>query len=313
MKSIIITLVVFSFLVSCGKEKRSIKTGIKMQEFIIELSNYSKGLKSDFILIPQNGEELLFKNIDGEESLDEDLINAIDGIGVEEIFYNGAFAPDDYRLNMLLKAKARIPVLVADYLTTDSDYSQALQYNTDAGFLGFPRLSANYDYKLIPTVAPYENSLDITTLSQAKNYLYLISDSNFPDKNSFLTAIQQSNFDVVIIDAFYGGQLFTAAEINSLKTKLNGGKRLIISYMNIGAAEKYRYYWKEDWKLHHPRWLAKQYDGYAEEIWVKFWKKDWKNIIYGNDDSYTKKIIDAGFDGTYLDNVEVFYFLYFDE
>lgn len=313
MKSIIPFLTISILLGACGKEKRSTNAGIKMQEFIIELSNYSRGLKSDFILIPQNGEELLFKNIDGEEALDDDLIAAIDGIGVEEIFYNGAFAPDDYRLNMLLKAKARIPVFVADYLTTDSDYSQALQYNTDAGFLGFPRLSANYDYKLIPTVAPNENSLDITTLSQAKNYLYLISDSNFPDKNSFLTAIQQTNFDVVIIDAFYGGQLFTAAEINSLKTKLNGGKRLIISYMNIGAAEKYRYYWKEDWKLHHPRWLAKQYDGYAEEIWVKFWKKDWKKIIYGNDDSYTKKIIDTGFDGTYLDNVEVFYFLYFDE
>jgi cysteinyl-tRNA synthetase len=45
---------------------------------------------------------------------------------------------------------------------------------------------------------------------------------------------------------------------------------------------------------------------------VKFWKDDWQEIIYGNEDSYIKKIIDAGFDGAYLDNVEAYYFLYFD-
>ena len=87
---------------------------------------------------------------------------------------------------------------------------------------------------------------------------------------------------------------------------------MVISYINIGAAENWRYYWKDDWKLHHPRWLKKPYKGYQDEIWVKFWKKDWQEIIYGNDNSYMKKILDAGFDGAYLDNVEAYYFLYFD-
>ncbi|MBL0317621.1 MAG: hypothetical protein IPP69_18435 [Flavobacteriales bacterium] len=46
---------------------------------------------------------------------------------------------------------------------------------------------------------------------------------------------------------------------------------------------------------------------------MKFWNKEWQEIIYGNDASYTKKILDAGFDGAYLDNVEAFYFLYFKD
>lgn len=36
------------------------------------------------------------------------------------------------------------------------------------------------------------------------------------------------------------------------------------------------------------------------------WDENWQAIIYGNDDSYLKKIIDAGFDGVYLDIIDAF-------
>ncbi|MDH4471584.1 MAG: endo alpha-1,4 polygalactosaminidase [Fluviicola sp.] len=311
---VFLSLVIILTLSSCFKERRSNKAGHKMQDFIVEISDYAKGIDPDFAIIPQNGEELLFTDLDSESALDERLINAIDAIGIEEVFYNGGnYSPDDYRLQMLLKAKVRIPVLVADYLGNDADYNQAVQYNADAGFLAFPRVSSNYDYLQIPTTVTNENANDVLKLSDARNYLYLISDGGYSTKQDYLAAIQQTNFDVVIMDAFYGEDLYTSAEINALKTKLNGGKRMIIAYMSVGSAEKYRYYWQDDWKLHKPRWLKKEYDGYSEEIWVKFWKKEWKEIIYGNDDSYTKKLINVGFDGTYLDNVEAFYSLYFDE
>lgn len=66
------------------------------------------------------------------------------------------------------------------------------------------------------------------------------------------------------------------------------------------------------WKLHSPTWLKKKYDGYDDEIWVKFWKKEWQEIIYSGGDSYTQRILSSGFNGVYLDNVEAYYFLYFD-
>ena len=164
----------------------------------------------------------------------------------------------------------------------------------------------------IPSEISNENSIDVNSLADAQNYLYLISNENYLNKESFIAAINATNYDLVLIDAFFNGQLFTKEEIDALKTKNNGAKRLVIAYINVGAAESYRYYWEEDWKLNHPRWLKKNYDGYPDEIWVKFWHKDWKNIIYGNDQSYTKKLLNSGFDGAYLDNVEAFYFLYFD-
>ncbi|MGV3613610.1 MAG: endo alpha-1,4 polygalactosaminidase [Fluviicola sp.] len=297
----------------CGfscKEKKTIKAGGKMQDFIISISNYARAQDPDFILIPQNGEEILFEDIDPEKGVNAALVNAIDGYGVEELFYNGdSYTPDDYRLGMLRKVNASLKVMVADYLPND-DTSASFQAADAEQFIAFPRTNSNYDYKIIPGTVHHENANNIQTLAQAQNYLYLISTDNYSEKGAFLSAIQQTNFDVVIIDAFFGDELLTAADVTSLKTKANGGQRLVISYMNIGSAEKYRYYWKKTWGLHHPLWLKKKYDGYKDEIWVKFWKDEWQEIIYGNDDSYTKKLLNAGFDGAYLDNIEGFYFLY---
>ncbi|MGQ9708740.1 MAG: hypothetical protein ACUVUR_07715 [bacterium] len=39
---------------------------------------------------------------------------------------------------------------------------------------------------------------------------------------------------------------------------------------------------------------------------LRYWEKGWQSIIYGNDSSYLKKILDAGFDGVYLDVVDAF-------
>lgn len=297
------------FLISC-KEKKTVKAGVKMQDFIIAISEYARAQDPDFILIPQNGEEILFEDIDPEKGVNTRLIQAIDGYGVEELFYNGDYAPDDYRLGMLRKVNSTLKVMVADYLDNDADTSSSFQFADADQFIAFPRIHANYDYKTIPETIHHENANNIQTLAQAQNYLYLISTDNYSDKATFLSAIQQTNFDVVIIDAFFGDELLSSTEVSGLKTKLNGGQRLVISYMNIGSAEKYRYYWKKTWGVHHPLWLKKKYEGYKDEIWVKFWKDEWQEIIYGNDDSYTKKLLNAGFDGAYLDNVEGFYFLY---
>lgn len=312
-RSALFPLILLLLLTACSKERRSNRAGHKMQEFIISISDFAKNQDPDFAIIPQNGVELLYNDLDNAEEFNERLLNAIDGIGVEELFYNGGFETDQYRLDILLQARERIPVFVADYVSNDADIAQSFQYNTDAGFRAFPRSSTNYDYTQIPATVHQENNNNILQLSDAQNYLYLISTSGFADKESYLEAIRQTNFDLVIIDAFYGEDWLTATEVASLKTKANGGTRMVISYMNIGAAEKYRYYWNNDWKLHKPRWLKKEYDGYADEIWVKFWKKEWQEIIYGNDDSYTQHLLNVGFDGAYLDNVEAFYFLYFDE
>jgi cysteinyl-tRNA synthetase len=300
-------------LLGCSKERRSDKAAEKMQDFVVSISKYARGYDADFIIIPQNGIELAFSNLDPNDGPNTSYMSSINGIGVEELFYNGTFALDGERLSMLQQLKSTKKILVSEFVSDNSNIPDAFARNYSEGFICFTRNSDNYHYKQIPDSVPNENAMDITNLSLAQNHLYLISTDNFSSKQEMIHAISLTNFDVVLIDLFFEGAELTSSEISQLKTKANGGQRLVISYVNIGSAEKFRYYWKKDWGLHHPLWLKRKYEGYDDEFIVKFWKKEWQDIIYGNDNSYMKKILEAGFDGAYLDNVEAYYSLYFKD
>ncbi|MCF0041372.1 endo alpha-1,4 polygalactosaminidase [Dyadobacter fanqingshengii] len=104
---------------------------------------------------------------------------------------------------------------------------------------------------------------------------------------------------------------FTAAEVEQLRKKANGGKRLVICYMSIGEAEDYRYYWQENWTKNPPEWIAAENPDWPGNYKVKYWNEEWQGLIYKNQHSYLNKIIAAGFDGVYLDIIDAFE--YFEE
>lgn len=297
---------------SCNSENKEEYAAEKMQEFVSNISHYAKSLKSNFIIIPQNGIKLIFNNTNPDSGIHTPYYNAIDGLGVEALFYIGAFNPDSQRISMLQQIKSTKKILVSEYVSNNNDIADAFTKNYNEGFICFVRNNTNFHYKQIPDTIPNENSNDISNLSQAQNLLYLINYENYSSKHELINAISTTNFDVILIDLFFQNQPLSPSEINQLKTKANGGKRLVISYINIGAAENYRYYWNSHWTLHNPSWIKKKYQGYDDEYWVEYWNNEWQKIIYGNDNSYLKKIIDAGFDGAYLDNVESYYYLYND-
>jgi cysteinyl-tRNA synthetase, unknown class len=134
------------------------------------------------------------------------------------------------------------------------------------------------------------------------------------DGSALIKKIAATNYDAVIMDAFVdgGNTPYAASQITSLKTKAAGGNRLIIAYMSIGEAEDYRWYWNSSWvqgnKLtdYAPSWLNAVNPDWKGNYKVKYWNKGWKALIYGNDSSYVKKILDAGFDGVYLDIVDAY-------
>ena len=82
----------------------------------------------------------------------------------------------------------------------------------------------------------------------------------------------------------------------------------MISYMSIGESEDYRYYWQANWSTNKPEWLDAENPDWPGNFKVKYWNPEWQSIIYGNDGSYLKKILDAGFDGVYLDIIDAFEF-----
>ena len=119
-------------------------------------------------------------------------------------------------------------------------------------------------------------------------------------------AIARSSFDLVVIDYSRDGThegRFTRSDVERMRH--GGGRtRLVVAYMSIGEAEPYRFYWRNDWRPGNPPWLLAPNPRWPDNYRVEFWDPDWQRHIFGNPDSYLDRIMDAGFDGVYLDIVD---------
>lgn len=325
-KSIITFLSVFSVLFSsgCAKDDSDTPDNVdyrqEMRNFVANLGSYAKSYNNNFFIIPQNGQELITDNGEADGSLDMLYLQSIDATGRESMFY-GYYNDDEqtpvedkqHLLNLcLLCEQYGVEVLTTDYCSTTSKIDDSFQKNNENNFISFA--ADERDLNSIPNypASPFnENSDDVLTISKAKNFLYLINTENFATKQGFIDAVSATNYDVVIMDLFHNETSFTQSEIEELKTKKNGGKRLIICYLSIGEAEDYRYYWQESWNTVKPAWLEAENPDWEGNYKVKYWDSGWQQVIFGNDNSYLKKIIDTGFNGVHLDIVDGFE--YFEE
>jgi cysteinyl-tRNA synthetase len=302
-------LILYGFAID-DKDKNTRKAGKKMQEFVVDISNYARKLNPEFIIIPQNGSELAFENVDPQQPFCNEYLSAIDGIAIEELFFDEKGKPDNYRINNLKKLTKEKTIIVSEFVKNKNEEENVIKLNQEAGFIPFIRTKDNYHYHLIPEKIVNENANNITKLNEVQNFLYLINADDFDTKKELIDKVAETNFDLILIDLYYLSFPYTHTDLQKLQTKKNGGKRLVICYLNIGAAENWRNYWQPEWKKGNPKWLKKEYKGYDNEIYVEFWEPKWQKIMFGNENSYLKKIIDAGFDGVFLDNVEAYYALY---
>ena len=130
-------------------------------------------------------------------------------------------------------------------------------------------------------------------------------------QNDDVETIAQSPYDVVVIDYSRdgtGATAFSADDVARMKVKPDGSRRIVIAYVSIGEAEDYRYYWQErGWNRRSNR--AGIIDGENAE-WqhnysVRYWHPEWQDLIVGDEDSYIGRVNAAGFDGVYLDKIDV--------
>lgn len=135
----------------------------------------------------------------------------------------------------------------------------------------------------------YASTILNTTIVNADWVLY----TNGPN----LDEIMNSNASLFIIDYSSDGtdkKAFTKTQIDNLR---NSGKT-ILAYLNVGAAESWRYYWK---KLDKGIILS-PLQGWQGEYYVKYWYDSWISIVK----EYLGKIVNAGFDGVMFDWVNIY-------
>ena len=129
-------------------------------------------------------------------------------------------------------------------------------------------------------------------LSSVTNWTYQL-------QNIVPADIGASAFDLAVIDYSADGDdatAFTSAEVEIMRSN-DDTKKLMLSYLSIGEAEDYRYYFDADasyMDIENPDW--------AGNFKVFYWEDEWQVVIEG----YLDKIVAAGFDGVYLDIIDAY-------
>ena len=121
--------------------------------------------------------------------------------------------------------------------------------------------------------------------------------------------VAESTYDLMVIDFARDGsteQAFSRDDVTTMKRKADGGPRIVLAYLSIGEAEDYRSYWQRSWQASPPAWLGKENPDWPGNYAVHYWDPQWQSLIMGEPASYLDRIIEAGFDGVYLDRIDAF-------
>jgi cysteinyl-tRNA synthetase, unknown class len=137
-------------------------------------------------------------------------------------------------------------------------------------------------------------------------------------------ALLAPELDVLVVDYARDGRQETAfqpGDVARLRQRGSNQPRIVLSYLSIGEAENYRFYWRQAWRQNPPHWLGTENANWRHNYTVQFWQPEWQSLIlkskptrldalverfWSAEKSYLDQIIDAGFDGVYLDRIDAY-------
>lgn len=295
-KKIILLSLILNIITYSSDESK-----IKMRELIEQIKVQSKNLK---YLIPQNGTDIYFN--DGV--IDLDFLQNINGVSQESLYYgvnevNEKTAKEEtkYLLKNLRAIKENGKAVFSVNYTNRAKHKAIIEEKMkENNFVGeaVPSYNAN---KMFNSINEY-NDRDINSLDEVTNFLYLLNPEKFKTKKAYFNALKNTNHDMLIIEPSVNGNFFTKAEIEALKRKVNGGKRIVIAYFSIGEAEDYRDYWNPKWSKKKPSWIIKENPNWEGNYIIKYWAPEWKEIIR----NYQQRLDNMGVDGYYLDTIDTY-------
>jgi len=162
------------------------------------------------------------------------------------------------------------------------------------------------------------------------SFLRDVDSWGYQSQDITVEEIAAAPHDMIVIDYSRDGTEegeWTPEEI--IEMKADG--KLLLASISIGEAEDYRFYWQRDWHedFNNPcyetfydeyqrRWdyknnctgsskdlIGAQSPSEQGKYAVQYWKNDWWTIAL---QPYLRKIIDQGFDGVYLEGVDMYDF-----
>lgn len=155
---------------------------------------------------------------------------------------------------------------------------------------------------LLYRFSPYSCAVAADPLPASLAYV-LQADKLAPTKSTAVRLLADCQRDWIVLDASFDTgreSRWTPSDLKQIRESRPGRK--ILAYLSIGEAEDYRDYWKPSWKDRPPPFLLAENLDWPGNYRVKFWLDSWQTIILREVD----RLIDQGFDGLYLDKVDIY-------
>lgn len=159
-------------------------------------------------------------------------------------------------------------------------------------------------YSLSPILSP-SVSRPSEALKNVTHWLYLIGVDLEPET---VDKMVNSVYDMVVLDFIPSEENNTEYPMADVVHRLHTAShpKLVIAYIDICEAEEYRTYWQPHWQVGNPEWIVgEDPDGWEENYPVAYWYDEWQSI-WLREPGYLQGILDAGFDGVYLDWIEAY-------
>lgn len=296
----------------------------EMRKFVRNISAFCRRLDPNFIVMTQNGLELLEKtsSADAEgNSPSKTYIQSIDGILIKGLNFRPPLPGKDdiktdqkARKEMLRLAKMGkkrgLKIWVSDYAPNKQIAKDIVILNKTNGFIPFAANTTDNIYNTIPifSAQPIDvNPKNITGIKIANNFLYLTDSSNYGSQEAFAFALSNTNYDAIITDVFHRGRRpFTKNNVRGFKFKKVGARRLVLAKLDIAHAESSRYYWKPGWREGAPPYLGPPTPYDPDKHYVQYWYKAWQDTITSTPKSYIYGIFKQGFDGVVIDGIDAY-------
>ena len=295
----------------------------EMRRFVQSIRTFARQHKRGFVIIPQNGLDLLIRSDEANEnkiSVARTYMRSIDGVLQKGLFFGipqfDQPTNNDRRETLLALTDAAkrngLSVFVVDYGTSAATIAESQRLNRARKLMSIVAPARGLELNRLPTYSKRpegENPKSIITMKDVRNFIYLRDSSAFGRQDQYALTLHENNFDVVITDVFHRtGEPLTKQAVETLKYKKIGAKRLVLAYVNIGTAASYHYYWRPHWTEGSPLWINALYPGDPDRYFVEYWSPEWQQIITGDTETYIYGVIAQGFDGVVLDGIESFRF-----
>ncbi|HVI49831.1 MAG TPA: hypothetical protein VM661_01330 [Candidatus Sulfotelmatobacter sp.] len=295
-----------------------------MRDIISELGRTAH--KRDMQILVRNAPELLIKEkIEGfwEEQREpgqdhlalgdvfEDYLNAIDGMVVDGLYcghdsygvQTGPTAAKPLHQAVSVLQQAKRQVFAVDYAKDQQAVADIRKAAAGEKVVSYVDQEGDMSLSAVPRDRPAaENPNHVLKLADARNWLPSLQGDKFSNRQAWIDALKPTSFDLLVIDPFWRKESFVKADIDALKTKPFGSRRLVFARLPVGLAAPQRWYWKKEWQTDPPAFLKQPLPDDPNLWLVDYWNDDWKALL----GKYFTGLTALGFDGFMIDSADAF-------